>query len=156
MLLWINWLVFKRSTRTQKTMKPNGLINRLKIKVKKDACTCNKTILVSNRNRSSHRWCSAKNMFLEISQNSQENICASVSFSIKLTLAQVFSYEFCKFSKNTFSYRKPLMVASVEILLLILIFQVFFCSQTKPILLRLLVFIRNWFTKATSPRMANW
>ena len=109
----------------QKTMKPNGLINRLKIKVKKDACTCKKTMLVNNRNRSSHRWCSVKNMFLEISQNSQENICASASFSInfikKGTLAQVFSYEFCKFSKNTFSYRTPLMVASVEILLLMLL-----------------------------------
>ena len=48
-------------------------------------------------------------MFLEISQNSQENTCARVSFLIKAcnfikkeTLAQVFSCEFCKFSKNTF------------------------------------------------------
>ena len=56
---------------------------------------------------------------LEISQYSQENICARVSFLIKLqafikkdTLAQVFSYEFCKFSKNTFFYRKPPVAAS--------------------------------------------
>ena len=53
---------------------------------------------------------------LRISQNSQENICARVSFLIKLqvqacnfikkeTLAQVFSCEFCEISKNTFSYR---------------------------------------------------
>ena len=50
-------------------------------------------------------------MFLEISQNSQENTCARVSFLIKLqalnfikneTLAQVFSCEFCEISKNTF------------------------------------------------------
>ena len=52
-------------------------------------------------------------MFLEISQNLQENICARVSFLIKLqvlaynfiekeTLAHVFSYEFCEISKNTF------------------------------------------------------
>ena len=52
-------------------------------------------------------------MFLEILQNSQENICARVSFLIKLqaedcnfieneALAQVFSFEFCKTSKNTF------------------------------------------------------
>ena len=34
---------------------------------------------------------------LEISQNSQENICARVSFLIKLL---VFSHEFCKISKN--------------------------------------------------------
>ena len=51
-------------------------------------------------------------MLLEISQNSQENTCARASFLIKLqaepcnfikkeTLAQVFSCEFCEFSKNT-------------------------------------------------------
>ena len=68
--------------------------------------------------------CSVKKVFLEISQNSLENICARVSFLIKLqaeagnfikkeTLAQVFSYEFCEFSKNTFSYRTPPVAASV-------------------------------------------
>ena len=30
--------------------------------------------------RSSHRRCSVKNVFIEISQNSQENNCARVSF----------------------------------------------------------------------------
>ena len=51
-------------------------------------------------------------MFLAISQNSQGSTCARVSFLIKLqtsglqlyqkeTLAQVFSWEFCKISKNT-------------------------------------------------------
>ena len=51
-------------------------------------------------------------MFLEISQNSQENTCARTSF-LKLqpqtcnfiqkeTLAQVFACEFCEISKNTF------------------------------------------------------
>ena len=53
--------------------------------------------------------CSVKKVYLEISQNSQENICARVSFLIKLacnfikkeTLAQVFSCEFCEISKNT-------------------------------------------------------
>ena len=34
--------------------------------------------------RSSHRRCSAKKVFLEILQNSQENTCARVSFLIKL------------------------------------------------------------------------
>ena len=37
-----------------------------------------------------------KKLFLGISQNSQEK-----------TLAQVFSCEFCKISKDTFSYRTP-------------------------------------------------
>ena len=40
-----------------------------------------------------------KKVFLEISQNSQENTCARVSFSIKL---QAFSCEFYEISKNTF------------------------------------------------------
>ena len=48
---------------------------------------------------------------LKISQNSQENTCASVSFLIMLrldafikkeTLAQLFSCEFCEICKNTF------------------------------------------------------
>ena len=47
--------------------------------------------------------CSVKKVFLEISQNSQENTCARVSFLIKNeTLAQVFSCEFSEISKNTF------------------------------------------------------
>ena len=41
-------------------------------------------------------------MFLEISQNSQENTCARVSVLLKETLAQVFSCEFCEISKNKF------------------------------------------------------
>ena len=54
-----------------------------------------------------------KKVFLEISQNSQENTWARVSFLIKLqalaynvikkeTITQVFSYEFCEIFKNTF------------------------------------------------------
>ena len=31
------------------------------------------------------------------------------------TLAQVFSYEFCKISKNTFSHRKPPVAASAQV-----------------------------------------
>ena len=61
-------------------------------------------------------------VFLEILKNSQENTCARVSASLspatllkrrlwpkagnvikKETLAQVFSYEFCEISKNTFT-----------------------------------------------------
>ena len=61
-----------------------------------------------------------KNMFLEISQNSQENTSARVSylqasacnFIKKGTLAQVFSCEFCKISKNTFFHRTASVAAS--------------------------------------------
>ena len=70
-----------------------------------------------------HR-CSVKKVFLEISQNSQENTCARTSFLIMLhasasnfikkeTLAQVFSWEFSEISKSTFSYRTPPVAASV-------------------------------------------
>ena len=69
------------------------------------------------------RRCSVKKVFLEISQNSQKNTCARVSFLIKLqteacnfikkaTLGQVFSLEFCEIFKNTFSYRTPQVAAS--------------------------------------------
>ena len=84
-------------------------------------------------------------MFLEISQNSQENTCARVSFLIKLqasgrfcsfcfrrqaessvsglqllkkeTLARVFSGEFCEIYKNTFSKEHLGTTASVVFLL---------------------------------------
>ena len=67
--------------------------------------------------------CSVKKAFLEISQNLQESTCARVYFLIKLQafkvnnndtrmtpMALVFSCEFCEISKNTFSYRIPLVV----------------------------------------------
>ena len=53
---------------------------------------------------------SVEKVFLEFSQNSQENTCAKVSLLIKLqacnlikteTLTQVFFYEFCEISKDT-------------------------------------------------------
>ena len=59
-------------------------------------------------------------MFLDISKNSQEDNCARVSFFEKVadfikkeTLAQVFSREFCKISKNTYSYRTLPVAASI-------------------------------------------
>ena len=42
-----------------------------------------------------------KKVLLEISQNSQENTCARVSFK-KETLTQVFSCEFVKFLRTRF------------------------------------------------------
>ena len=69
--------------------------------------------------------CFVKRVFLKISQNSQENSCARVSFPIKLQASglQLYlkrdsgigvSFEFCKISKNTFSYRTSLVTASVS------------------------------------------
>ena len=54
--------------------------------------------------------CSVKKMFLEIWQNSQENICARVSFLIKLQALVLET------SKNTFLYRTPLVAASVRMI----------------------------------------
>ena len=55
-----------------------------------------------------------KKLFLEISQNSQENTSAQAcNFIKKETLAKVFSCEFCEVSKNTFFYRTPLVAASI-------------------------------------------
>ena len=57
--------------------------------------------------------CSVKKVFLKISQNSEENICARVSFLIKLqTWGLAFSSEFWKIFKNIFFYRTPLVTAS--------------------------------------------
>ena len=70
-------------------------------------------------------------VFLEISQNSQENTRARVSFLIELqafikkeTLAQVLSWEFCEMLKNTF-FREHLRVApsdmKTSVILLVLL-----------------------------------
>ena len=67
-----------------------------------------------------------KKVFLEISQNSQENTCARVSFLIKLqasglnankkdTVAQEFSCEFCEISKNAFFREHLRTTASIVI-----------------------------------------
>ena len=49
---------------------------------------------------------SVKKVFLEILENSQENTCARVTILYEIeTLGQVYSCEFCKISKNTFSER---------------------------------------------------
>ena len=79
--------------------------------------------------------CSIKEMFLEISQNSQENTYARISFLINLqastsnfikieTLAQVFFCELCKISKSTFSEKTPSVAAflnadAVKVMLLL-------------------------------------
>ena len=59
---------------------------------------------------------SVRKVFLELSQYSQKNTCGRVSSPfIKIeTLAQAFSFEFCKISKNTFFYRTPPVAASED------------------------------------------
>ena len=63
------------------------------------------------------RRCSVKKVFLEISQNSQENTCAScrpATLLKKESLALVFSCKFCEISQNNFLYRTPLVTAAEE------------------------------------------
>ena len=69
-----------------------------------------------------------KKVFLEISKNLQENTCARVSFIIKLhawnfikkeSVAQVYCYEFCKISKNTF-FTEHLLTATSEKIIIVL------------------------------------
>ena len=53
-----------------------------------------------------------KNLFLEISQNSQKNTCAEACIEEE-TLTQVFLCQYCGISKNIFSYRTPTVAAMV-------------------------------------------
>ena len=45
------------------------------------------SFLQKSKDRSGHRRCLLKNLFLEILQNSQENTCTKVSFLIKLQVS---------------------------------------------------------------------
>ena len=80
-----------------------------------------------------------KKVFLNISQNSQKNNCAKVSFLIKLqasdnfikkeALAQVFSNEFCEIFKNPFfiEHHRWLPFEYVFIWIIFCYFQGFLC-----------------------------
>ena len=48
------------------------------------------------------QWCSVKQVFLEVSQDSQENTCARVSFLIKFFFS-FFPVNFVKFLRNLFT-----------------------------------------------------
>ena len=69
-------------------------------------CICNR-ITVAVFNTKAVTWrCSVKKVFLEISQNSQENTCVKLkacNFIKKETLAQLCACEFCEISQNIFS-----------------------------------------------------
>ena len=70
---------------------------------------------VSRSYKSSHQRCSIKTVLLKISQISQENTCAGVSFQLyqKETPAQVFSREICEIFKNTYFEEHMRTTASV-------------------------------------------
>ena len=74
--------------------------------------------------KSNHGMCSMKKVFINISQNSEENTYAQASSLTKLpgvcnvikkeTLAQVFSCEFCETFKNNF-FTEQLRVTASDI-----------------------------------------
>ena len=71
--------------------------------------------------------CSAKKVFLEVSQNyTGKHLCQSLFFK-RETLAQVYSCECCEISKNTFLHRTPLVAPSKSILVLTFSFPFFKC-----------------------------
>ena len=90
------------------------VLGKIPIKISRDVLRISEAVA---------KRCFVKKLFLKTSQNSQENTFARVSFLIELqastynfikkeTLTQVFSCEFCKISKNTFSYRTASVAAS--------------------------------------------
>ena len=64
------------------------------------------------------RRCSVKKVYLEISQNSQENTCARVSFLNKVAgctckpIKWCVPVNFAKFLRNFFFYKTPQVAAS--------------------------------------------
>ena len=87
--------------------------------------------------RSSHRSWSVKMVLLKISQNSQKNIFAKVSFLSlrpatllkKENLAQLFSSEFCKILKNSFFYIITLVaVSKLSVKTTVMVFNLIFLA----------------------------
>ena len=71
------------------------------------------SILLRNFPEAATRGVLCKKVFLEISQNSQENTCVRVSFLIKLQRCRpVFSCEFCEIYKKNFFTEHLWMTAS--------------------------------------------
>ena len=74
---------------------------------------CNAILVVQRcMDRISHRRLYIKNVFLQISQNSQENTCARVS-SLRDFITGIFSCEFSEICKTTFLTKHLWATASV-------------------------------------------
>ena len=69
----------------------------------------NVTGTCEDERKQSPRGVSVKKVFLEISQNSQEN---TYNFIKKDSDTSVFQQKFCEIFKNPFSYRTPSVAAS--------------------------------------------
>ena len=71
------------------------------------------------KSRSSHQRCSVTKAVLRNFTKFTGKQAEACNFIKKEALAQVFSCEFCEISKNTFSYRTPLVTTSGNIVSLI-------------------------------------
>ena len=90
----------------------------------------NAILVVQRRiDRISHRRFYIKKVFLQISQNSQENTCASVLFE---RLLQVFSCEFSEICKNT-SFTKHLWATASVFRTISNIYDRIFCENTETV-----------------------
>ena len=109
--LWIFMTTLTKNRKSANTF----TARRRSIKVSSDVRYDNKTHWIGKGNlrrcsccrkttkhRSSHRRCSAKNVFSEILQHSQENTCVRVSFLITLQASRRFPANFAKFSRTPF------------------------------------------------------
>ena len=75
-----------------------------------------RTAFLQNTSRSSVCRCSSNQVFLKISQTSQESTCEALRLKAcnvikKKSPIQVFSFEVCKIFKNTFFNRTPPVTA---------------------------------------------
>ena len=86
----------------------------LLIQVANEFCSCLKKFLAiknhSYGNIPKEMLCK-KVVLQNLAKFTGKNLCWGL-FLIKLTMAQVFSYEFCEILKNTFFYRTPPAAAS--------------------------------------------
>ena len=80
-----------------------------RFKITTDEKRLPQNFLVTSKNSRSEVFC--KKVLRRISQNSPENTCATVLFN-KVGVSQVFSCEFCEFSRNTVPYRTSLVATS--------------------------------------------
>ena len=105
--------------------------------------SCQQSCQSWNFYKSNHRRCSIKKLFLKISQNSQENTCARVSFLVKLesTLLKKRLWHWCFPVNFAKFFRTPFLRNTSALLLLLLALDYF----PKKINLRCLTYFSPMF-----------
>ena len=70
--------------------------------------------MVYRKDRRRHRRSVKKGVLRNFAKFTGKDLCQSLFFNKKETLAQVFSCEFCDIFKNTFFHKTPLVAASED------------------------------------------